>query len=193
MKNELPLNLAPTLDDSKVDATLNVVIAYDDIPAGQRAMRTLANLTRGIGDEIEFRPQLWRFEFLEDPDWRAVAAAETINADILIISTSSETELPVVVESWVRSCLAQKRDDTIAVVALLGSADKTDKSDSQRYQFMQRAARDGGFDFFAPSARHEDSSDSTIESIRQRAETVTPILDDILQVPTHSLNWRANP
>ncbi len=78
------------------------------------------------------------------------------------------------------------------MVALLGPADKTDKSDSQRYQFMQRTALDAGFDFFAPLAGREDSNDATIESIQRRAQKLTPTLNGIIQSHVPYQHWGIN-
>jgi hypothetical protein len=193
MKHEPLFDAVSEIADADVCATLNVVIAYDDVPAGQHAMHILADVAANFGDTLELRPQLWRFQFLEDLDWRTLAAKDVLNANMLIISTSSENELPATVRSWFSSCLTQRRGANLAVVALLGTADKMDEPYSPRFQLIQRAARETSFDFFAPVPHPEDSLDASIASIRHRAETVTPILEDILHVPTAPLNWRANP
>lgn len=193
MKHEPLFDAVSEIADADVCATLNVVISYDDVPAGQHAMHILADVAANFGDTLELRPQLWRFQFLEDPDWRTLAAKDVLNANMLTISTSSENELPATVRSWFSSCLTQRRGANLAVVALLGTADKMDEPYSPRFQLIQRAAREASFDFFAPVPHPEDSLDASIASIRHRAETVTPILEDILHVPTAPLNWRANP
>ena len=51
------------------------------------------------------------------------AVAEAANACTLIVSTSSESELPAPVRSWIRACRARKCCVTAAVVALLGPAE----------------------------------------------------------------------
>ena len=192
MQNKLPLALDSMNDTPDADAaTLNVVIAYDDVPAGQRAMHTLADLGRDFADEVDLGPQLWRFEYLEDPDWRALAAKDAIKADIIIISTTGEGELPAAVESWLAACLTQKHGTSAAVVALLGTVDNMDEPDSPRFQFLQRAAIEAGLDFFAPRPREQNSLDSTIKSIHRRADTVTRTLDEILHQPAP--RWQAQP
>ena len=179
MQDELPFESVDDMVDSDVRATLNAVIAYGDVAAGQRAMRTLAHVTRKLGDEMELCPQPWRFEVLEDPACRALASADAVNADMLIISTSSESELPAAVESWITACLALKRGTSAAVVALLGSEVKPDELASPRFQFVQAAAREAGLDFFAPLPHREDQLDLAIENIRRRVETLTPTLSGI--------------
>jgi hypothetical protein len=183
MQNKLPLNSVNDTPDADVP-TLNIVIAYDDVPAGQRAMHTLADLGRDFADEMDLGPQLWRFEYLEDPDWRALATVDALKADMLIISTTSKTELPAAVESWLTACLAQKHGTSAAIVALLGTVDNMDEPDSPRFQFLRRVAIEAGLDFFAPRPRKQDSLDSTLNSIHRRADTVTRTLDEILHQPT---------
>jgi hypothetical protein len=180
-------------DNAETRATLNVVIAYDDVAAGQHAMRILGDVADNFGGDIELRPQLWAFRFLETPDWRALAAKDVLNADMLIISTSSEIELPTAVRSWYNSCLAQRCGANLAVIALLGRPDKLDEPYSARCQFIKHAASERSCDFFAPAPHPEDSLDSNIANIRHRADTITPILDDILHLPTAPPHWREHP
>ena len=62
-----------TLDTAELEAShpLQVVLAFQDIAAGQRAMRMLNGLTRGVGEESELQPSLWSFDLLAAPEWRA--------------------------------------------------------------------------------------------------------------------------
>lgn len=85
-------NLDPDSTDTK--QALRVVIAYNDVAAGKRAMRVLADLGKGLGEDIEFQPLPWSFDLLADMDWREVAAHDAVKADILIIATSSTNPLP---------------------------------------------------------------------------------------------------
>ncbi len=138
------------IEISDGDRELNVVIAYDNVEAGKRAWHTLSGLARTIGNDMNVDPELWRFESLEDSELGSLAAAEAIEADILIISAGSKTELPATVKIWVTKCLTQKDGTKSALVALLGTADNFDGPDSPRFQFLQRAAMEAGIDFFAP-------------------------------------------
>jgi CheY-like chemotaxis protein len=137
--------------DPDTDAGWHVVIAYDDVPAGRRAMHTLDNVGHAAGGTLKLCPLLWRFDILEDPGWRTEATIDTQRANLLIISTSSKGDLPAAVKEWVRSCLSQKQGHTAVVVALLGPADDTDVPDSPRVQFLRNAAEAAGLGFFAPT------------------------------------------
>ncbi len=179
--------------DAEARATMNVVIAYDDIAAGQHAVRILGDVADNFGGDIELRPQLWAFRFLETPEWRVLAGRDVLDADMLIISTSSESELPAAVRSWFNSCLTQRCGADLAVIALLGRPGKLDEPYSARFQFVQRAVREASVDFFAPTPHSEDSVDSNIANIRHRADTITPTLDNILHLPIALPHWHSHP
>jgi hypothetical protein len=127
------------------------VVIYDDVPAGNHAIGVLAKLFREPEDRADLRPELWRFDFLDHPDWFALALVGAINADIVVISTSSAHGLNASLENWITLCLTRKRGTRAAVVALFGSAESADGPASARLQFVQDAAREAGLDFFAPA------------------------------------------
>lgn len=157
---------------------LRVVIAYNDLAAGKRAMRVLADLGKGSGDEIEFQPIPWSFDLLADFDWAEVAARDAVNADILIIATHSADPLPAAVGRWAESAISQKEGTSSAVVALFGPEEKPDAAGSRRLDAIQKAAHKAGLDFFAPTPRQQ--LEEAITRIHQRAETITPVLKEIL-------------
>jgi hypothetical protein len=157
---------------------VRVVIAYNDLAAGKRAMHVMANLGEGLGSDIAFRPIPWSFELLADPDWGAAAARDAASVDILILATSDTQPLPAAVARWVEAAIGRMRGTAAAVIALFGPTENPDGPDSRRLQAIQAAALGAGLDFFAPSPRHEP--DETIARIHRRAELVTPLLDGIL-------------
>lgn len=170
----------------------NLVIAYDSVAAGQRAMRLFSYLGREHGDVLKFQTQPWRFDLLADPDWCQFAALDAIKADLLIISASSGSDLPVAVRSWISACLARKRGTHAAVVALFGTEEEMDTADSSRLQFVRMAAKEAGLDFFAPLADSAGSASSTTAGIQHRAQTVTQTLDEILRPTPPRRHWGIN-
>lgn len=103
--------------------TLNVVVVYEDATAGHRAVRTLRNLLRAIDPPVGLRPMLWRFDMVQQSQFRAVADADADQAELFLVSTSSPGELPAAIDHWVSACLARRQGAAIAIVALLGSSD----------------------------------------------------------------------
>jgi len=182
-------SLATDAQDGK--EPLRVVIAYGDITAGQRAMRVLANLGRRLGDDVEFQPIPWSFDLLADVDWREGAASDAVRADILIIATSSPSSLPSAIGEWAKSAINRKRGTSAAVVALFGSDENPECTDSTRLEAIQAAAREAGLDFFAPT--RPDELGPVIARVHQRAETVTPVLEEIMHHEETASRSEQNP
>jgi hypothetical protein len=104
-------------------APLNVVIAYDDIPAGQRA---LSMLTRLLGQEIQtvnLHRSIWRLDFINEPECCEQIIADTTAADLLILSTGEPEAHPSAIEDWVSAFLSQRRGASTAILYLLGCPD----------------------------------------------------------------------
>ena len=125
------MKVEPSRNETSLDTdwpntkqALQVVIAYNDLAAGKRAMHVLVGMGKGLADHIEFRPFPWSFELVTDADWRDVVASDAVKADILILATSDTNPLPAEVMRWVEKpssaenkerippsspCLAQRR------------------------------------------------------------------------------------
>ena len=172
-QNRLSLEQTPDADKAGVFPFPKVVVVYDDVPAGQHAVRMLANVFREPEDRLQLLPRFWRFDFLEDTGWFALALADATDADIIVIATSSNHGLNISVEDWIKSCLPRKRGSSAAVVALLGPEQGMDTQDSPRLLFLKGAARKAGLDFFAPKSRcqHQFLDDDQIARINQKADT----------------------
>lgn len=142
-------------DFQPADHQLRVVIAYNEITAGKRAMRVMTDLGRQLGEDINFLPFPWSFDLLSDTDWGEVAAGDAVRADILIIATSSTNPLPPAVGRWTASAISRKQGTAAAVIALFGPEENPDGADSSRLEIIQSAAREAGLAFFAPGSRHD--------------------------------------
>jgi hypothetical protein len=145
--------LTPFSDRNELESErdFSVVIVYENLAAGHRAMRLFTDLVEEHKGNLRFRPKPWRFDLLADPEWRQFAAADARRADLLIISTGNDSDLPASVQSWLRLCLAQKSGGG-GVVALFGTEGQMDSAESPRLRFLKQAAEEAGLDFFAPPA-----------------------------------------
>jgi hypothetical protein len=168
------------IGDADVAEPFNVVIAYGDVPAGRRAMRLLASITDAFASGIDLHPQAWRLDLLEDPTYRVFASADVIGADMLIVSISSDAQLSPIIKSWITACLARKRGEAGAVVALARCKDRWGTPITPHLEFLKRAAEEAQLAFFSALPRDRDSFETSIEDIRRRTEMVTPTLDEIL-------------
>ena len=173
-------------DEVRIQATgsaLNVVVTYEDLPAGKQAMRVLDGAAHEFEAAIQFRPKLWRFDFLEDPNWRNLATADVLNADMLVISQSSENDLPAWFRRWTCACLSQMHNRIGAVLALLGKGDNADAPALGRLLWLQEAAREAGLTFFSSvpagqySLRNRSSDLRQVEKVTHNAVKIVPLVD----------------
>jgi hypothetical protein len=178
------------LDSATTRSHLRVVIAYRDLAASQRALRVMADLGQGLGDKMEFHPVPWSFELLADADWSDAASRDAIDADILIIASSSVEPLPPAVARWIETAISHKRGTAAAVVALFGAGENPDASGLSRLAAIQAAARRAGLDFFSPAPRQ--ALDEALANIQRRAEMVTPLLEEILRRHPPAPRWGIN-
>lgn len=175
------------LDVSGRNQPVRVVIAYHDLAAGLQAMRVLAGLARGFGEDLEFEPLPWSFDLLDDQNWSEVAASDVIQADILIIATSGPRPLPPAVVQWAEAAIRQKQGTAAAVVALFSSEEKDNEPGSSRFAAIQAAARQAGLAFFTPTPHHEVNE--AIARVHQRAEMITPVLEKFFQPQLTEPRW----
>jgi hypothetical protein len=173
----LPDSFAET-DEQDRSRSLAVVIAYDDMAAGRRAVRLCSHLGSEQEEDLAFQTQPWRFDLLAKAEWAVLAATAALKADLLIISSSRQSDLPQGVRDWLKACLTGKRGTEAAVVALFGIEGHAENAASPGLQFVQSAAKEAGLDFFAPSSAPQVG----LANDRPRAEQLvdlTGILEEV--------------
>jgi hypothetical protein len=159
------------LEDAEL--AFGVFIAYENRPAGQRAMQLFANLAQEHEANANFWLRPWRFDLLAEPEWHESATADARAADLLIIAAGAGPDLPTAVRNWLEHCLAERRNGG-GVVALFGAEGEMDPIDSPRLRFLRQAAEKASLDFFAPSA----ASDGAAPENRQPgAEPISALQD----------------
>ncbi len=158
MKTTFP----PTVDLDRADAPsdaavdLNVFLAYENLAAALRAAEMLAALGRKDPAGLAVQLSPWSFAALEDPQWSAQAAPYAARAHLIVIAAfGAVPRLSAVIEGWLQTCLAQPRDDSLAVAAFFHRHDGPDAGDSPRLRSVQRLAHEAGCAFFAPGVTGE--------------------------------------
>jgi len=152
-----PLEGAEPLPAASTD--LNVFLAYENLAAALRASDVLAVLTRKELDGLAVKLSPWSFATLAEPQWRAQAAPYVERAHLLVIAACSPAPtLSVTIEAWLRLCLAQPREECLAVAALFHHSGGPDDASSPRVRSVQRIAQEAGCAFFAPGVRDDLAS-----------------------------------
>lgn len=125
---------------------LKVTIVYDALPAGQNALHSLALIRRNFEGHFHLRPQLWRTDLLNDPDWFGLALSDGIEADILMIA-AQKVSGPL--KGWIEQCVSRKSGTIAAVVALLDKGPAGGSGNELDLHFLRYAAKNAGLDFFS--------------------------------------------
>src|ERR1700744_1385630 len=87
--------------EKKGSSALNVVIAYEDLETGKRAMKPYDYMVEQLGDQCIFTNQMWKFDVLAVPKLKEIAAKDAAAAEIIIISAHEGTPLSRDVKSWI--------------------------------------------------------------------------------------------
>jgi|ERR1051325_949428 hypothetical protein len=168
-----------------------ILIAYDTVAAGQRAMQLFSWLGRIHGEELDFRPQLWSFDLLADPNWRELAGADLMQADMILVAALGQSDLPAHMRTWLSACLTRRQGADAAIVALFGTEDDTDDPGSPRLKFLEGEAKAAGLQFFAPLPRSTTASAGEVYW-RAPALTITPRPNDALGRAEVGQHWGIN-
>ena len=128
---------------------VNIALAYEDACAGRRALQTFQDLFAASGEPFELNMHnAWQFDFLRIGRLREAAIAETLRADLVIISMAGGDELPAPVKKWIETSLKQRDGDPGALV-LLHEADARGKFNVPPAEiYLAECARRSGMDFF---------------------------------------------
>src|SRR4051812_21678448 len=129
--------------DRDGNPALNVVIAYEDLETGKRAMKTYEYMVQQLGDQCLFANQMWKFDVLAVPKLKEIAAKDAAAAEIIIVSAHEGRELPAEVKAWIEMWLAYKRE-TGALVALFDG----DAAENPARTYLAEVARRAKIEFF---------------------------------------------
>jgi hypothetical protein len=156
--------------ETEAKVTFNVVLIYEDRPTGKRAMAAFRCLADHLQDEFLVRNSLWSLDLLRNPQIRDVAAAETADADMIVVSIHGHKDLPDVVKASLKKWLNRKKTREGALVALVDPDVERENSASPTLAYLRDIADRAKLDFFAhgaelPARRFE-------ASLEQQANTV---------------------
>jgi hypothetical protein len=131
-----------------ITCNVNVVIAFEDATAGKYADHFYDRLKERLGVEFEFTRYQWSFALLQDPGVRDAAAQDAAMADIVIIATHGDSELPEHVDYWFQAWVGRNANP-MALVALFDQPAASAEVREEVRSSLARVAQTAGMDFFA--------------------------------------------
>jgi len=134
---------------SEFDGTsaFNILIAYENFAAGKNAKQTYDLLAAELNPDCRCSNQMWKFDVLNIPKLREMAAQDARVADIIIISCSGD-DLPQSVKDWIEDWIPQAHN-ALALVALFDSSGPGAGDSWAVRTFLMEMARRNGLEFFA--------------------------------------------
>lgn len=162
---------------------IEVLIAYDSVCSGKRAKELCDRLQTRLGPEYQLNLRLWSLAALQRDSLAPAALSDAASADLIFVAVAGDKPLPAPIRSWLGRC-ARRIHTGGALILQLHGIFKMEEELSPTYHLLKQVARDARLDFFSEvigSAEYE--LDYSIESIHQRAQMSTPVLDAILQLP----------
>jgi hypothetical protein len=184
--------LPPTNASAQTDS-YSVVIAYDEVAGGQRAMEMFIRLQRETPGAQDFHCDLWRFDLLTLPGVSDAALLAGMQAKIIIIAARAEIDLPSSVKSWLSQSTAGKLPGSAALVALLHSRRESLDTVSPSHATIEMAARRRGLQFFAQESRQAGGDVSrVITGLRDMKTRVSSGLEKVRPNPPRPAHWGIN-
>jgi hypothetical protein len=144
--------------DKEGNSALNVVIAYEDLETGKRAIKTYEYLVGQLSDECLFSNQMWKFDVLSVPKLKEIAAKDAAAADLIIISAHEGKSLPSEVKAWMEVWLSYKSQAS-ALVGLFGN----ESVNNPVRNYLAEVARRAKIEFFCqpgiwPGTNHNSAT-----------------------------------
>ena len=174
-------------------APFKIVMVYEDFATGLRAKQMFDHLIRDLGARLVFHSRLWKFDVLQLPPYRDMAAADAGEADLVIFAAHGTTELPNGVKTWIDQWLLQARPGPRALVSLVDTREESSTATSASCTYLREVAARGGMAYFCPrSSGPEEESGFSLERLRERAETKSSMIEEILRQTSPHPRWGIN-
>jgi hypothetical protein len=129
---------------------------YEDLDAGNRAMRTFDSLLQHCGRSISFRSDMWKFDTLRCPSIARLAAQDAADADVIIVSGHGSEELPEEVRGWFEQWVQCRPGRPTALVSLLDHAAGLLPQFDPAQTYLEGLARRLGMEFVSMFIEEEE-------------------------------------
>jgi hypothetical protein len=144
------------LSEAKIEWTLdlddkskfNVVVIYEDGPAGRRAKHFYDKLVHELEDECAFSLQLWSFQVLAIPELRESAIESAAQADFVILSLHGKAGLPVDIKEWIETWSKLIIGKGSALIALVDKSTTRGGTNASALAYLKGVAKRTEVDFF---------------------------------------------
>ncbi len=125
----------------------SVVLVFEDFDTGKRAKRAYDFLVANLTKEWRVTSQMWKFEMLSIPELREIAAKDAAMANLIIVSSRGDRELPAEVKDWIELWQGDK-GEPVGLVALFDLPSNQAQHAQATQNYLERMAERGQMEFF---------------------------------------------
>ena len=167
--------------------TWSMVVIHEDDETRKEAMKFCDKLVERFWSEHEFDLAWASFAEVIQETTATELAARTAQADIVLLATRPNSDLPTGIEIWMENWAAQRGDREGLMVTLNEPNPITGRKLPEKFVFLRNLAHHAGMDYLTrmPEEITRSIPDS-LDSFSARAQQVTNVLDEILHRPTGS-------
>jgi hypothetical protein len=164
-----------------VKTAWSVVVAYEDTAAREQAVDFCDQLVRRFWARFEFEVSWWSFNLLQAEHVALEAADKAARADLIILSSVRQDDLPAVVKGWIENWLTRRGDCEGILAGLMGQGTAADGLETHNHYYLRQVAHRGGMDYLTQLPQNISRlTPESPESYTRRAAQVTSVLDEIL-------------
>jgi hypothetical protein len=175
------------------NSTALVVIAYDDVIAGQTAMRMYHRLFTQFEDELKVQHSSWTFQELRNPCLAEEAIISASAANLVIVATVNGKVLPWQVKAWIEKSLFQRNENDSALALLIADTTSEMLPNLVVHQHLQMVAEEANVQFFSSVFElPRTNSAGSAAGLLERSEASSSILEEILHRPPPPPRWGIN-
>lgn len=160
---------------------LDVLLLYEDFSTGLRARQTLTQVAEALDLPMDFQVELWRLDLLREPILLAQAAAEAARADIVLLSEHGRSDVPAVLDSFLRKWVANRGGKPSALVVSLDTEARGGSIANRTIETLRAIAEPAGAEVFVSAIGTTPTGlEAAMEDVQRRAKTQTVVLEDLL-------------
>ncbi len=158
-----------------------IAVLYENAETREAGVAFCDCLAQRFWSEFGFDVSWWPFSLLSDAQASNEALKKAGEADYIVFTSSAESELPEHVRNWVEQLVLLRGEREGTLVGLPLAAKTQALVPAKVHFYLREVAHRAGMDYLTevPQSVGQPIPDSP-EFFSQRAQTVTSVLDEIL-------------
>jgi hypothetical protein len=161
-----------------------IAVVYENAETREAGVAFCESLVQRFRGQVGFDVSWWPFSLLAEAEASSEALKRAGEADYIVFASSSESELTDHVRNWVEHLVLQRGEREGTLVGLPHPAKAQLTAPAKVHFYLRSVAHRAGMDYLTeiPQDIGQPIEDSP-EFFSQRAQTVTSVLDEILNQP----------